>query len=111
MPVERVPPEELEAILRAQHVAHTDEDTQRILAARACGCPVEQIAECLHLAQSTVYRAIDRVQVAIFDPHGLRHDQSAAARWFSHHSGCCVAFAAGLITNGRIFPREEGLKG
>jgi len=33
-----------------------------------------------------------------------------AARWFSHHSACCVTFAAGLITNGRIFPREEVLK-
>jgi DNA-binding NarL/FixJ family response regulator len=54
MPVERIAPEQLESILRAQHVAHIDEDTQRILAARACGCPVEQIAECLHRAPSSV---------------------------------------------------------
>lgn len=109
MPVERVAPEQLEAILRAQHVAHIDEETQRILAARARGCPVDDIAEHLHLARSSVYRAIDRVQVAIFDPHGLRHDPWAAARWFSHHSACCVTLAAGLTTNGRIFPRQEGL--
>jgi hypothetical protein len=109
MPVERIAPEQLEAILRAQHVAHIDEDTQRILAARACGCPVEEIAEQLHLARSSVSRALERVQVAIFDPHGLKHDPWAAARWFAHHSACCVAFAAGLITNGRIFPREEVL--
>ena len=109
MPVEKIAPAEREAILRAAHVPHIDEGTQRILAARACGCPVEQIAEHLHLAQSSVYRALERVQVAIFDPHGLKHDPWAAARWFSHHSGCCVAFAAGLITNGRIFRREEGL--
>src|SRR3990172_1375297 len=111
MPVERVAPGELESILRAQHVLRIDEETQHILAARVCGCPAEQIAECLHMAPSSVYRAIERVQVAIFDPHGLKHDQWAAARWFSHHSACCVSFAAGLITNGRIFPREEGLPG
>lgn len=109
MPVERIAPEQLEAILRAQHVAHIDEETQRILAARACACPVDDIAGHLHLARSSVYRAIERVQVAIFDPHGLKHDQWAAARWFSHHSACCVSFAAELITNGRIFPRQEGL--
>jgi hypothetical protein len=110
MPVEKIAPAEREAILRVAHVAHIDEDTQRILAARACGCPVDEIAEQLHLARSSVYRALERVQVAIFDPRGLKHDQWAAARWFSHHSACCVAFAAGLITNGRILPREEVLK-
>ena len=110
MPVEKIAPAEREAILRVAHVAHIDEDTQRILAARACGCPAEEIAERLHLARSSVYRVLDRVQVLIFAPRGLKHDPWAAARWFSHHSGCCVAFAAGLITNGRIFPREEVLK-
>jgi hypothetical protein len=111
MPVERVPPEELEAILRAQHVPRIDEETQHILAARVCGCPAEQIAERLPMAPSSVYRAMERVQVAIFDPHGLKPDAWATSRWFSHHSGCCVAFAAGLITDARIFPREEGLPG
>jgi hypothetical protein len=44
MPVEKIAPAEREAILRVAHVAHIDEDTQRVLAARACGCPVEEIS-------------------------------------------------------------------
>ncbi|MBA4181805.1 MAG: hypothetical protein C0506_14540 [Anaerolinea sp.] len=97
--------------LKTQHVRGISEASQRVLAARICGCPVEAIAEHLSFSVSSVYREIERIQIAIFDPLSLKRDGWATSRWFSHHTSCCVAFAASLIRDGRIFPREKGVTG
>jgi hypothetical protein len=63
-----VDPGELDRILREQHVDNIPDETQRILAARVCGCPVEQIAGRMNQSVPAVYRAIEEVQLAIFRP-------------------------------------------
>jgi hypothetical protein len=107
--IESLEPDEIDQALRERHVPAIPEEKQRILAARICGCSAEEIAERLHVGVSSVYREIETIQIAIFDPLGLKHDPWATSRWFHHHTACCVAFAAGLIENSRIFPREKGV--
>jgi DNA-binding NarL/FixJ family response regulator len=109
--IESLEPDEIDQVLKERHVPNISEARQRIFAARICGCPAEEIAERMNLSVSSVYREIETIQIAIFDPLGLKHDAWATSRWFHHHTTCCVAFAAGLIENRRIFPREKGVTG
>jgi hypothetical protein len=109
--IESLEPHEIDLMLLEQHVRGISEETQRILAARVCGWSVTAIASRLHYGESSVHRDIEKLQDMILGPLGLKHDGWATSRWFSHHTACCMAFAAELIEKGRVFPREKGLSG
>lgn len=77
-----------------------------LLAARACGYSVADIAHRAYVSERAVRLHFERLEGLICEPAGVPNSQVTAGWWFGEHTRCekrCAAAAVEMILNDTIF--------
>jgi hypothetical protein len=105
--LESYEPHEICERIRANHLPRLAEGDLALLAARACGFSVADIAKRTFVSQRTARLHFERIEGLICEPAGVPNSPVTAGWWFGEHTNCeqrCAAAAVEMILHDTIFP-------
>jgi hypothetical protein len=104
--LESFEPREIYELIRDNHLPRLAEGDLALLAARACGFSVADIAKRTFVGVRTARLHFERVEELICVPAGVPNSPVTAGWWLGQHTNCeqrCAAAAIDMILHDTIF--------